>query len=64
MSGVCAGLELAVRSGRIASADHVLLHITGGGQERVGREFEMHRLIPRCGPVRHLDDVPPQLFAA
>jgi cysteate synthase len=65
----CAGLRLAIARGRIARDDEVLLHITGGGEELVRRDFSVHPANVLCaldaapkaselsGMIRAVDDL-------
>jgi cysteate synthase len=40
----CAGLTQAVARGEIRRGESVLLNITGGGYDRIARDFRLHRL--------------------
>jgi cysteate synthase len=42
----CAGLVKAVAAHHIGPADHVLLNITGGGDELVKRDYDIVRMLP------------------
>jgi cysteate synthase len=56
----CAALERTVAKGLIDPSDSVLLNITGGGEELVRRDFDIHHLaatysMEEDGKVEHLD---------
>jgi cysteate synthase len=42
----CAGLEMAVRAGRVRREDHVLLNITGASDRLIRRDHTIHVLTP------------------